>query len=59
MNTEDLEINKIPFLNTTAYHWENNDNIYFLWNKENISYCIVANIAYDEVIKISENISII
>ncbi len=57
-NTENVEIQCVPFKKSDAYTWKTDNITCFIWLEENIECQIFGNIDYDEIIKIAENIKL-
>ena len=53
-NTEESEIERIPFKDSEAYAWKTDKLTYFIWFENNMKCQILGDFDYNEVIKIAE-----
>ena len=57
-NTEDAEIQCVPFKQTEAYTWRTDKMTYFVWIQGDIECQILGDIDYIEVVKTAENVEL-
>lgn len=57
IDTENAEITQIVFQDTQAYQWYKDNVIFLVYEQNGLSFFIVAESSYEDVLKIAENIT--
>lgn len=55
-DTEDAEVREFILKDSTAYTWQKGELTYLIWSQDNIECHVIAQLSYEEVLKIAENI---
>ena len=58
IDTENAEITQIVFQDTQAYQWYKDNVIFLVYEQNGLSFFIVAESSYEDVLKIAENITL-